>query len=39
MTTKITTKSGKSVTIRTRNVGASFGVCGQVVARNGRVIA
>lgn len=33
------TKSGKTVTIRSRKVGVNFGVVGQVVARNGRVLA
>lgn len=27
------------VTLRTRTVGQSFGTCGQIVARNGRVLA
>ena len=34
-----TTKSGKIVLIRVRNVGINFGCVGQIVARNGRVIA
>jgi hypothetical protein len=35
----IKTKSGKTVTVRARRAGANFGVFGQIVARNGRVIA
>ncbi len=35
---KTTTKSGKQVTLRVRSVGTNFGVVGQVVARNGRVL-
>lgn len=27
------------VTLRTRTVGQNFGTCGQIVARNGRVLA
>lgn len=35
----LTTKTGKTVRIRTRKVGQNFGVCAELVARNGRVIA
>jgi hypothetical protein len=38
-TTTTTTKSGKTVRIRVRPVGQAFGCCGEVVARNGRVLA
>jgi hypothetical protein len=34
-----TTADGRTVTLRTRNVGESFGIVGQVVAGNGRVLA
>ena len=37
--TKMTTGSGQAVTIRVRSVGQSFGCVGEVVARNGRVLA
>lgn len=39
--TKLTTRTAdhRIVTIRTRTVGQSFGTIGQVVARNGRVLA
>ena len=33
------TKSGRVVTVRSRKVGVNFGLVGQVVARNGRVLA
>ena len=36
---KHTTPEGKTYTIRTKEVGICFGVIGQVVARNGRVMA
>mgnify|MGYP001186254728 CR=1 FL=1 len=35
----ITTKSGKVVIVRVRNVGVNFGCEGQLVSRNGRVLA
>ncbi len=33
------TRNGKTVSVRVRPVGQAFGVVGEVVARNGRVIA
>lgn len=40
MTTEAKSKhTGKTYRIRTRNVGQSFGCIGEVVARNGRVVA
>jgi len=35
----ITTKSGKVVIVRVRNAGVNFGCEGQLVSRNGRVLA
>jgi len=35
----IETQTGQVVTIRTREVGQKFGVVGEVVSRNGRVLA
>lgn len=38
-TTKIVAGNGKTVGVRVRSVGQRFGCVGEVVARNGRVIA
>ncbi len=37
--TKMETRGGQTVTIRVREVGQAFGVVGEVVSRNGRVLA
>ena len=35
----VTSQSGRILKLRVRSVGQSFGCVGQVVARNGRVVA
>jgi len=35
----VTSATGQTVTVRVRPVGQAFGVVGEVVARNGRVVA
>ena len=37
--TTMQTSDGRTVTIRVRPVGQAFGCCGEVVSRNGRVLA
>lgn len=37
-TITVTTKSGRTLRIRTRAVGQSFGTVAELVARNGRVV-